>query len=74
MYARWVLLASLDAPAPARLERFDVTGRRVAARELQGAGEHRESFDATTPGGAGVDFARLARDRDVRTPRAAVTR
>lgn len=71
---RCVLLASFDSAEPARLELFDVTGRRVTVRDLRGAGEHREAFDAAALGGAGVYFARLAQGREVRTLRVAVTR
>lgn len=64
---------ALASAAPATLELLDVSGRRLAVRELPGAGEHDVDF-AGTGLAAGVYFARLTQDGAVAATRVAVTR
>ena len=66
---------ALPDAAPARLELFDVSGRRRFAREVgvAGAGEHDEAIE--TPGlSPGVYVIRLTRGAQVRSARAVLVR
>lgn len=66
----------LPSNAPARLELFDVTGRRLAAREVGslGAGSHTCDFGEEVRCSPGLYLLRLSQAGVARTARAAVTR
>lgn len=53
--------------APARLDLFDVAGRRHRSIEVGGAGEHVQRFDDLGDLGAGVCFARVTQGGESRT-------
>lgn len=67
---------ALPGEGPARLELFDVTGRRVAGREVgaYGAGSHVVSLGDDAPLAPGLYLARLARGNESSTARVVVTR
>jgi hypothetical protein len=64
----------LPDAAPARLEVFDVAGRRVASEEVgsRGAGVHTLKLDAHGPFATGVYMVRLSRAGERRVARAVV--
>ncbi len=66
----------LGGPSPARLEVYDVAGRKVAGREVGslGPGRHEVALDGGAPLAAGVYAIRLAQDGRVVTARGVVTR
>lgn len=66
----------LGGPSPARLEVYDVAGRKVAGREVGslGPGRHEVALDGGAPLAAGVYAIRLAQDGQVVTARGVVTR
>jgi hypothetical protein len=53
------VLFDLTSPAPARLELFDVAGRRVWTEVVRGQGAHQIRLTDEVSGGAGVYFLRL---------------
>lgn len=65
---------TLPDAAPARLELYDVAGRRLASRDVgvRGAGTHAVTFDE--PLAPGLVFARLTSGGDVRTARVVIAR
>lgn len=67
---------SLPAPAAGRLEAFDTSGRRVAARDLGafGAGTHRVELGDGPRLAPGLYLLRLVHGGEVRTARAVVVR
>ena len=66
------LRLSLPEPGPARVELLDVAGRRVATRELDGAGWQEVDLTAARRIGPGLYFARLKRGDQTRTTRVIV--
>ena len=74
--ARGALTARFTLPdsRAARLELLDLAGRRVAARDVAGAGDHAESFAEATALPPGVYLLRLAHGGAVRTARVALLR
>ena len=65
---------ALPDARPARLELLDLAGRRVAAREVSGAGAHAERFGDLGALAPGVYLLRLVHGGAVRTARVAVIR
>lgn len=65
---------SLPDARPARLELLDLAGRRLAAREVAGAGAHQERLGEPGALAPGVYVVRLSHGGAVRTARVAVTR
>jgi hypothetical protein len=67
---------TLPTPAPARLELVDVSGRRVAEREVGvlGAGRHLVALAAGRPLAPGLYLVRLTQGANVRVTRVAVLR
>ncbi len=65
---------TLPTPASARLELLDVSGRRVAQREVGalGAGRHSVALAADRPLAPGLYLVRLTQGADVRVTRVAV--
>ena len=65
---------SLPTEAPARLELFDVRGRRVTQQEVQGQGSGLQVVDLAEQGPipAGVYFVRLTQGADARVARAVI--
>lgn len=74
--ARGALTARFTLPdaRPARLELLDLAGRRVAAREVSGAGAHTETFSEVATLSPGVYLMRLEHGGSLRTARVAVIR
>lgn len=70
------LAFSLPASGPARLEVFDVRGRRCLTREVGSSspGTHSIRLDASADWGAGVYYARLRRGGESRTVRMVLVR
>ena len=66
----------LAEPSPARLEVYDVAGRRVASREVGGlgVGQHEVRLDAGARLAAGVYAIRLVQNGRALTARGVVTR
>jgi hypothetical protein len=73
---RLILDLALPARAPARVDLLDVTGRRVASRELGalGAGRHLVDLTGGTRLESGVYVVRLTQDTEVRSTRAVILR
>jgi len=67
--ASLVLQFSLPDDRPARLELFDVSGRRVRAAEARGAGPHVQRFDDLADLAPGLYLARLSQGGASRTTR-----
>jgi len=67
---------TLASAQPARLELFDLAGRRIDARDVGalGAGLHRATIGADRQLAAGVYYAKLSAGSDVRTTRVAILR
>jgi hypothetical protein len=65
---------ALGEKAPARLELFDVSGRRLGCREVGGLGPgiHRARFSPAAPLRAGMYFVRLTESGKARSARAVV--
>jgi hypothetical protein len=75
--ARGTLQLALALPSsdPARIELFDLSGRRVAARTLAGrTGAHVVRLDETRGLDPGVYVVRLTQGREARTRRVTVLR
>jgi hypothetical protein len=66
---------TLESEAAARLDMFDVIGRRVASHELGsiGAGSHSLDLGAGTRIAPGIYFLRLGQGASVHVARVAVT-
>ena len=67
---------SLPSDRPARLELFDLGGRRLFAREVGslGAGQHRFDVGAGTTLRAGMYVLRLTQGQETRSLKAVVVR
>jgi hypothetical protein len=61
----------LPDAAPARLELFDVSGRRLRALDVRGIGEGTARFERLAELRAGVYVIRLSQGREQRTARVA---